>query len=60
VAAGHQLGFNDLKTIEMRDFLLAIAGEPVQGPDFREGWEVQKAVDAIIHSSRERAWISIG
>ena len=37
VAPGHQLGFNDLKTIEMRDFLLAIAREPVKGPDFRKG-----------------------
>jgi predicted dehydrogenase len=59
VAPGHQLGFNDLKTIEMRDFLLAIAGEPVKGPDFREGFEVQKLVDAIIRSSRERAWIRV-
>ena len=58
-APGHQLGFNDLKTIEMRDFLLAIAGEPVEGPDFREGFEVQKLVDAIIQSSRERAWICV-
>jgi predicted dehydrogenase len=58
-APGHQLGFNDLKTIEMRDFLLAIAGEPVKGPDFREGWEVQKVVDAIIQSSRERQWVRL-
>src|SRR5262245_15425733 len=59
-APGHQLGFNDLKTIEMRDFLLAIAGEPPAGPDFREGWEVQKVIDAIIQSSRERRWVRLG
>jgi predicted dehydrogenase len=59
-APGHQLGFNDLKTIEMRDFLLAIAGEPAAGPDFREGWEVQKVIDAIIQSSRERQWVRLG
>jgi predicted dehydrogenase len=59
-APGHQLGFNDLKTIEVRDFLLAVAGEPVAGPDFREGWEVQKVVDAIIRSSRERQWVEVG
>jgi predicted dehydrogenase len=53
------LGFNDLKTIEIRDYLLAIAGQPVRGPDFREGWEVQKVVDAIIRSSRERAWVAV-
>jgi predicted dehydrogenase len=58
-APGHQLGFNDLKTIEMRDFLLAIAGEPVLRADFGEGWEVQKVVDTIIRSSRERRWISV-
>jgi predicted dehydrogenase len=59
-APGHQLGFNDLKTIEMRDFLSAIAGEPAAGPDFREGWEVQKVIDAIIQSSRERQWVRLG
>jgi predicted dehydrogenase len=58
-APGHQLGFNDLKTIEVRDFLLAIAGAPVVGPDFREGWEVQKVVDALIRSSRERGWVAV-
>jgi len=58
-APGHQLGFNDLKTIEMRDFLLAIAGEPAAGPDFREGWEVQKVIDAIIQSSRGRDWVRL-
>jgi predicted dehydrogenase len=59
VAPGHQLGFNDLKTIEIRDYLLAIAGEPVRGPDFREGWEVQKVVDAMIRSSRARDWVAV-
>jgi predicted dehydrogenase len=58
-AAGHQLGFNDLKTIEVRDFLLAIAGEASGGPDFREGWEVQKVVDAIVTSADERRWVSV-
>ncbi len=56
VAPGHQLGFNDLKTIEIRDFLLAIAGQPRGHADFREGWEVAKTVEAIYQSSREQAW----
>jgi predicted dehydrogenase len=58
-APGHQIGFNDLKTIEVRDFLLAVAGGPVVGPDFREGWEVQKVVEAIVRSARERAWLTV-
>jgi predicted dehydrogenase len=60
VAPGHQLGFNDLKTIEIRDYLLAVAGETPRGPDFREGWEVQKVVDAVLRSAHERGWVNVG
>jgi predicted dehydrogenase len=59
VAPGHQLGFNDLKTIEVAEFLAAIAGGPKQGPDFREAWEIQKVVDAAVRSSAERRWVGI-
>jgi predicted dehydrogenase len=59
VAPGHQLGFNDLKTIEVAQFLQAIAGGPENRPDFREAWEIQKVVDTAICSSRERAWLTI-
>lgn len=57
VAPGHQLGFNDLKTIEVRDFLLAVAGEPSLHADFREGLEVQRTVGAIYRSADEKRWI---
>lgn len=60
VAPGHQLGFNDLKTIEVADFLEAIAGGRKRGPDFREAWEIQKIIDTAIRSSRERRWLKIG
>ncbi len=59
VAPGHQLGFNDLKTIEVADFVDAIAGGPKRGPDFREAWEIQKVIDTAIRSSRERRWLKI-
>jgi len=59
VAPGHQLGFNDLKTIEVADFLNAIAGGKSKGPDFREAWEIQKVIDTAIRSSRERHWLDI-
>jgi predicted dehydrogenase len=59
-APGHQLGFNDLKTIEVRDFLLAVGGESVATADFKEGYEVQKTIDAILRSARERAWVAVG
>jgi predicted dehydrogenase len=59
VAPGHQLGFNDLKTIEVAEFLAAIAGGPRLGPDFREAWEIQKVIDTAVASSRERRWLDI-
>jgi predicted dehydrogenase len=59
VAPGHQIGFNDLKTIEVRDFLLAIAGEPTGHADFREGLEVQRTVAAIYRSASETRWIKV-
>ncbi|MEO9168718.1 MAG: Gfo/Idh/MocA family oxidoreductase [Aestuariivirga sp.] len=55
VAGGHQLGFNDLKTIEMAEFLGGIATGKSAGPDFREAYEIQKVVEAAIASSKQGA-----
>lgn len=57
VAPGHQLGFNDLKAIEIRDFLTSIATDSEIGPGFDEGWEVQKVVEAVYSSAREGHWV---
>jgi predicted dehydrogenase len=59
VAGGHQLGFNDLKTIEMGEFLAAIGGGHKAGPDFREAYEIQKVVEAAIASSKARGWVKV-
>ncbi len=59
VAPGHQLGFNDLKAIEVRDFLAAIAGGMHKGPDFRGGEEIQALVEAIYRSARETRWVEL-
>ncbi len=59
VAPGHQIGFNDLKAIEVRDFLHAVAGEPTPGPDFAEGYEIQKLVETAYRSSREKQWLTV-
>lgn len=59
-APGHQLGFVDLKTIEVRDLLTGLDPEAAPPwPDFREAWEVQRVVDAIIRSDEARSWVSI-
>ena len=59
IAGGHQLGFNDLKTIEMAEFLGAVGGGPKVGPDFREAWEIQKVVEAAVQSSASRSWMRV-
>lgn len=60
VAAGHQLGFNDLKTIEVADFLNGIATGQASGPDFRFAWEIQKIIDTAVASSKARSWKTVG
>lgn len=58
-APGHQIGFNDLKTIEMVEFIESIKSGKAAGPDFKEAYEIQKLVDASLISSRERRWVSL-
>ena len=56
VAPGHQLGFNDLKAIEVAGFLDAIAGRRPEPFNFRAGLRIQTLVETIQASSREGAW----
>ena len=58
-APGHQLGFNDVKTIEVKDVVSALAeGRPFY-PDFRDAYLVQRVVDAMLLSGRERRWVRV-
>lgn len=59
VAGGHHLGFNDLKTIEMAEFIRAIDRNEPASPDFREAWEVQRLIDAAVMSHKDRAWLML-
>lgn len=52
-APGHQLGFNDLKIIELAGFLQAIRDDQRPGVDFAAGLEIEKAIHAIATSARE-------
>lgn len=58
-APGHQLGFNEIKAIEVKDITVAMAGGPAFLPDFREAYEIQRVVDAIASAGRERRWVRI-
>jgi predicted dehydrogenase len=56
VAPGHQLGFNDLKAIEVAGYLDAIAGRRPEPFNFRAGLRIQTLVETIQESSRAGAW----
>lgn len=58
-APGHQLGFNEIKAIEVRDIVLALSGGQPFQPDFREAFEIQRVVDAIRLSAEQRGWVPV-
>jgi predicted dehydrogenase len=58
VAPGHQLGFNDLKAIEIAGFLAALAGTAPEPFGFRQGWRVQSLVETVLESARAGEWMN--
>ena len=58
-APGHQLGFNDLKTIEVAHLVMAVAGKEKPSPDFEEAYEIQRTVTAALQSAKERSWVRV-
>ena len=56
-APGHQLGFNDLKVIEVKALLEGLTGRRPLTPDFAEAWRIAQVIEAILRSSEERRWI---
>jgi predicted dehydrogenase len=64
-APGHGLGINDLKVIEARNLLAAIARRrgdpraPGAAPDFHEGARVQAVIDAIERSHAAATWVDV-
>jgi len=60
VAPGHQIGFNDLKTIEVAGYLSAISGATPEPFNFRSGLRIQTLVEDIQASAREGAWRTVG
>jgi predicted dehydrogenase len=58
-APGHGLGFNDLKIVECRELISAIAGEPARVIDFEKGVEIERAVHAMAASYRKRGWVDV-
>ena len=59
-APGHQIGFNDLKTIEVRRLLDAIADGVDGDGGFGEALEVMRVVEAARQSSESGRWVEVG
>jgi predicted dehydrogenase len=59
VAPGHQIGFNDLKAIEIAKFSEAIAGITDEPFNFRAGYRIQHLVEKIQDSSRTKSWLIV-
>ena len=56
---GHGTGYNEQIVIEARDFLHAIASGEAVWPTFRDGYEVDRVIEAALRSNRERTWVSL-
>lgn len=55
-ASGHQIGYNDLKTIEVKAAVEAAAGLPSAAKSFADALAVEKVADAIRRSHRDGDW----
>lgn len=59
VGAGHGIGYNDQKMVEVRDLVEGITrGRPLW-PDFRAAYEVNRVIDAWEQSHALGQWVSL-
>lgn len=56
---GHQLGFNDLKTIELRDLLQGIVHKTAPRMDFEVSCRIEALIHAMSDSALSRRWVSM-
>ncbi|WP_416306320.1 Gfo/Idh/MocA family protein [Neptunicella sp. SCSIO 80796] len=59
ISAGHGLGYNDQKIVEVRDLVEGIAANRPIWPDFRAGYQVNLVIDAIEQSHQTGQWVNI-
>ncbi|WP_461538598.1 Gfo/Idh/MocA family protein [Spongorhabdus nitratireducens] len=59
VSAGHGLGYNDMKAVEVRDLLQGVAADQPIWPDFRAAYQDHLVLDAAEASCREQRWVKI-
>lgn len=59
ISAGHGIGFNDQKTVEIRDLINGLANNQNMYPDFEEGFKVSRVLDAIAQSYEQKRWVNV-
>lgn len=59
VSAGHGIGFNDQKAVEIRDLVNGIAADDRMFPDFEEGYKISRVLEAIAKSAEEERWVEV-
>ena len=57
--SGINLGLHELKIFEVRSLIEAIVTGKRAMPDFREGWEIEKVIEAIETSAETRGWVNV-
>jgi predicted dehydrogenase len=58
-AAGHQLGFNDMKVLEVAHLLAGIVEDRPLYPDFSAALEIEKVLQAVVRSAERKAWVRV-
>lgn len=58
-APGHQLGYNELKTLEVHALIQALCGQGNEGPDFAEALEIERLATAIRVAAKEMRWVKV-
>ncbi|MBA1228750.1 Gfo/Idh/MocA family oxidoreductase [Pseudomonas viridiflava] len=58
-APGHQLGYNELKALEVQALVLSMCGQGRRGPDFEEAWQIERLAAAIRLADEQQRWIAL-
>jgi predicted dehydrogenase len=58
-ASAHQLGFGDLKTIEVKALIEGITEGKRTYPNFADATAIDRVLEAAVVSSRDRRWIRV-
>lgn len=58
-APGHQLGYNELKTLEVHGLIQALCGINSKGTDFAEALQVERLATAIRVAATEMRWVRV-